>query len=138
MTATTTTTTPAEFLDYLDRKAAAASATLDKARADLATKATSSTLSDIGHGAGVVASAWGAVEVWSAAVAIVRHGVEHGEALEDTVAEVRAWAVGLLVRGADDTWSGRGNDLARMKFDGVRSAVERIVNDATFAAEGRS
>lgn len=30
----------------------------------------------------------------------------------------------LLQDGADDSWSGRGNDLRRARFDGVRREVE--------------
>lgn len=31
----------------------------------------------------------------------------------------------LLVTGADDSWSGRGNDANRARFDGIREAVGR-------------
>lgn len=32
-----------------------------------------------------------------------------------------------LLRGADDRWSGRGNDGSRALFDGFRTAAERII-----------
>lgn len=32
----------------------------------------------------------------------------------------------LLTEGADDRWSGRGNDVARATFDGVRSAASDV------------
>lgn len=38
----------------------------------------------------------------------------------DAVAEVTRQA---LTTGADDTWSGRGNDVARARFDGVLSVL---------------
>lgn len=34
----------------------------------------------------------------------------------------------LLLRGADDGWSGRTNDVRRAYFDGVRSEVEDFKN----------
>lgn len=36
---------------------------------------------------------------------------------------------GYLLRGADDTWSGRGNDLKRAWFDGLREAARGFVKD---------
>lgn len=33
----------------------------------------------------------------------------------------------LVFAGADDTWSGRGNDAARARFDGIRNEARRIV-----------
>lgn len=35
-----------------------------------------------------------------------------------------AEALGLLVRGPDDGWSGRTNDVRRSYFDGVRVAID--------------
>lgn len=32
----------------------------------------------------------------------------------------------LLTQGADDTWSGRGNDVARARFDGIRTACSSM------------
>ena len=33
----------------------------------------------------------------------------------------------LLRNGADDTWSGRLNDIARSRFDGLRDAVNDLI-----------
>lgn len=33
----------------------------------------------------------------------------------------------MLVRGADDTWSGRGNDTNRAHFDGVRETAALVL-----------
>lgn len=38
--------------------------------------------------------------------------------------DIREYLVSLLVRGADDSWSGRANDARRAQFDGVREAVQ--------------
>lgn len=32
----------------------------------------------------------------------------------------------ILSNGADDTWSGRGNDIARARFDGIRSVCGKV------------
>lgn len=37
-------------------------------------------------------------------------------------AEVLEVALDLMLSGADDSWSGRGNDAKRARFDGIRSA----------------
>lgn len=38
--------------------------------------------------------------------------------------DIREHLVSLIVRGADDSWSGRANDARRAQFDGVREAVQ--------------
>ena len=38
-------------------------------------------------------------------------------------ADIRDALVSMLIRGADDSWSGRANDARRAQFDGVREAV---------------
>lgn len=57
-----------------------------------------------------------------------------GESLIDLIAastgtaeSKRAMVLGYLTRGADDTWSGRSNDLARSKYDGLRKAAENFL-----------
>ena len=40
--------------------------------------------------------------------------------------EIEAEALSILLRGADDTWSGRTNDAKRAFFDGVRDAIESL------------
>lgn len=42
-------------------------------------------------------------------------------------ADVREWATERLLDGADDRWSGRGNDHQRSQFDAVRDAVRDIL-----------
>ena len=43
------------------------------------------------------------------------------------VAAVTGWATRKLITGPDDRWSGRGNDLARVKFEGTCAAIERVL-----------
>jgi hypothetical protein len=47
---------------------------------------------------------------------------------EATTLRKMEFLVGLLTRGADDTWSGRKNDSARSAHDAVRSFVEDQVD----------
>lgn len=41
---------------------------------------------------------------------------------EFTEADVQKVALDMMLNGADDSWSGRGNDAKRARFDGVRAA----------------
>lgn len=43
-----------------------------------------------------------------------------------TVEQVQQELLQELLRGADDKWSGRGNDLRRVAHDGTRAAIERV------------
>lgn len=45
---------------------------------------------------------------------------------EDAKAMAQKEALGMLEQGADDEWSGRGNDVRRARFDGVREAVRDV------------
>ena len=40
--------------------------------------------------------------------------------------EVGAWLVTHATRGAEDSWSGRTNDAARSRFDGVLAAIREV------------
>lgn len=43
-------------------------------------------------------------------------------------AQVRGYLTQWLLQGADDTWSGRGNDLKRAHHDGVRNATREVLD----------
>lgn len=64
-----------------------------------------------------VAEAEGASAAWNLLQRMVDH--KNGEICQGGVNGV---AMDLLVNGADDSWSGRSNDLKRARFDGVRAA----------------
>jgi len=36
--------------------------------------------------------------------------------------------VDLILNGADDSWSGRGNDVKRAQFDGLRKQARRLLD----------
>lgn len=71
-----------------------------------------------------VAEAEGAASVWARINNMVAHSVNQGvEVTEAMLAEVVA---DMLINGADDSWSGRTNDVKRARFDGVRSAASNV------------
>lgn len=41
----------------------------------------------------------------------------------DRAGEIQAWLMEQAMRGADDNWSGRTNDVARARHDGVLRAI---------------
>ena len=47
---------------------------------------------------------------------------------EEIIGYLRSYCFDLLAQGADDTWSGRGNDDKRSDFDTVRHAVKQVRN----------
>lgn len=42
---------------------------------------------------------------------------------------------GRMGNGADDSWSGRGNDVQRSRFDGFREAAQSIIRDIQYRME---
>lgn len=50
----------------------------------------------------------------------------------DTRAALMQSAIGMLARGADDSWSGRANDLKRAHHDGVRYVCDRVLSNLLF------
>ena len=47
---------------------------------------------------------------------------DNRKTLEFGRSNVAVFVSNLLTAGADDAWGGRGNDVKRARFDGVRSA----------------
>jgi hypothetical protein len=39
---------------------------------------------------------------------------------------IEGWLIDQALRGADDSWSGRNNDIARTRHDGVLSAIREV------------
>ena len=40
--------------------------------------------------------------------------------------QVDAWLMMQATRGAEDSWSGRTNDVARSRFDGILAAIRKV------------
>ena len=39
---------------------------------------------------------------------------------------LQPWLMDQALKGADDSWSGRNNDIARTRYDGVLSAIREV------------
>jgi hypothetical protein len=39
---------------------------------------------------------------------------------------IQGWLMDQALKGADDSWSGRNNDIARTRYDGVLSAIREV------------
>ncbi len=50
--------------------------------------------------------------------------LENKETLPDPDAAFRQFLTEQVLAGPDDTWSGRSNDLARVRFDALRKAAQ--------------
>lgn len=55
--------------------------------------------------------------------------------IHDDPSELVNWATALLLAGADDEWSGRGNDARRVVFDHVKVVAENVLRAVRFEAE---
>jgi hypothetical protein len=44
----------------------------------------------------------------------------------DNEAHVQGWLMDQALKGADDSWSGRNNDIARTRYDGVLTAIREV------------
>jgi hypothetical protein len=47
----------------------------------------------------------------------------------DRAGEIHAWLMEQAMRGADDNWSGRTNDVTRARHDGVLRAIREATQD---------
>ena len=47
----------------------------------------------------------------------------------DRASEIQNWLMEQAIRGADDNWSGRTNDVARARHDGVLRAIREASQD---------
>lgn len=70
-----------------------------------------------------IAVAEGELEAWALAEAVAANAERYGEDARQAVGEA---LLDALTRGADDGWSGRTNDIARSKFDGLREEIRTI------------
>lgn len=84
------------------------------------------------------------VESWSGVVSVMvewERGLEHiaefaGDATPDRI-KIEQWKLltRLALRGADDSWSGRGNDAKRANHDGRLKALSRIESKLSYDEE---
>lgn len=58
---------------------------------------------------------------------LVRHALRNALAEKASVNQIRQHLLSFTLNGADDTWSGRANDVRRAHFDGVLAEVREII-----------
>jgi len=120
------TTVTEHFKSQVGLEAGNAAANVDYARKSLAKKAADVQMIDthqLGIALGALAQAEGALVVWAVAARIM---AEKDLTDQQKREAIYGSLVDFLGAGADDTWSGRNNDLRRAHFDGVREAARRV------------
>jgi len=73
-----------------------------------------------------IAESDGELYAWRTLVARVEFAERENREITDC--EIDDVIIDLLIAGADDTWSGRGNDIRRARFDGIREACKKMRN----------
>jgi hypothetical protein len=101
-------------------------AKIDNVRKAAASHTDQVNVNDIARLANDAAEAEGAYTVWATADKIFQMGESKGASQSEIAKAIRDEIFSTLAMGSDDSWSGRGNDTARSRFDGVRSAASRI------------
>ena len=94
-----------------------AAAYLAEARGKLARDAATSDSHDLAYVLALLAGYEGQMFVLSGVLRLLEAG---------KAGEVGAWLVMHATRGAEDSWSGRTNDAARSRFDGVCAAIREV------------
>ena len=90
---------------------------LKEAREKLARDAANSTAHDLAYGLARLAEYEGQLFVLAEVVRLAEAGKD---------GQVNDWLMMHATRGAEDSWSGRTNDAARSRFDGVRAAIRKV------------
>lgn len=54
--------------------------------------------------------------------------------VDEAARGLRALVASMLINGADDEWSGRGNDNRRARFAGTRAAAREILDTLNYGA----
>lgn len=83
----------------------------------------SNTVHDLNQRLQTLASEQAEVVLWKQWKQIVASGKSEATA---TAIMVRQVMTMMIINGADDRWSGRGNDLRRAEFDGRRFWLDRV------------
>lgn len=72
------------------------------------------------------AEAWGVAHMFTRVEQAEKWATEHGADAKGVATAALAEVLDVLLEGPDDTWSGRGNDVRRAQYDGVRQAGKEI------------
>lgn len=113
-------TTSTELTATINRKSERAQATLAAVKSGAATLAAdpTATAKTWGQFANSLAESEGQANLWER---VAQMAAYKGENV--TEADIKAIVLDALSPGADDSWSGRDNDVARARFDGMLRAA---------------
>lgn len=96
---------------------------VEAARAKVAKLATEGyRAEELGRAVAFLAECEGALK----AITLVQRGLAYADRTGETV-DLKDELLDVLVVGADDSWSGRGNDLKRSEFDGYRAQARQLL-----------
>jgi hypothetical protein len=107
----------ANATNQLIRHRDTAAANLKEAREKLARDAATSSAHDLAYGLARLAEYEGHLFVLTEVVRLIE---------ADKADQLNAWLMMHATRGAEDSWSGRTNDAARSRFDGVLAAIRKV------------
>lgn len=80
-----------------------------------------------------IADGEGQSRVFDTVMAIVTNQIQYDNTTDETiVVAVTKHLVDRLTAGADDTWSGRANDVRRCEFEGTRTASAAVFEQITW------
>ena len=99
-----------------------AAANLKEAREKLARDAANSSAHDLAYGLARLAEYEGHLFVLTEVVRLIE---------ADKADQLNAWLMMHATRGGEDSWSGRTNDAARSRFDGVLAAIRKVSETIT-------
>ena len=94
-----------------------AAARLAEARDKLARDAATKDSHDLAYALAALAEQEGRLFVHANVTALAEAGKS---------GQINAWLMTHATRGAEDSWSGRTNDAARSRFDGVCAAIREV------------
>ena len=94
-----------------------AAANLNEARESLARDAATASAHDLAYRLARLAEYEGHLFVLTGVVRLIEAGKAD---------QLDAWLMMNATRGAEDSWSGRTNDAARSRFDGVLAAIRKV------------
>ncbi len=121
-----------DITSQIDRKVTLQEQSIEVTRKALQEAALEGQLRDLGATVAALTVDEGKLKVWATAKQVVswhQANSDLGEA--GVLARLIEVGVDKLTNGADDGWSGRGNDLKRSEFDGIRQAASELILLAT-------
>ena len=104
-------------LAAITRRSSTAEVSLSEARTALACDAQSSDAKSLARRLNTLAELEGRLFVFRTLIYLNAN---------DRAGEIRNWLMEQAIRGADDSWSGRINDVARARHDGVLRAIREV------------